>query len=457
MVLVSEATGLGGVLALYLGIFIGLPLVIAIVVGIVRIGRSVPPIDTEPATVLQRPGRTYSVIKARRFARELGSPAVLAIVVGSFVVPAAAVWYATRNAHPNLSGSWATIFEYLPLIAGTVGLLFGRWPATDVAEGRARRYAADRVRAALSATWAQERTLLDRWGGRRGLVPAAVGRTVPRSTPLLRECIDLDCANVLAGSVGAIPSTVFHLTQLGDYGLGPAGGEDVAPPSFRWFTCVVMKPDQRDLAFTLRPRKVKLQCPLNELAPGVVGEAWRQSPATPEKRPPPPEQPGLPDERAQEVIGRMIAAGQLPPQLVELQRRAEKADAKQREEIGREAGALVRRWREERGIGGARAAIGAFKALRGDGFRDVELESVEFNKRYRLRVRDPDNLEIVAIFDPALIVEATGMLDEMFVELENDVMLVAVPSRLLDAERLDRLLAYAGALAWHIDRSPRPA
>jgi hypothetical protein len=372
-------------------------------------------------------------------------------------VPAALVAYAARDSNIHADGELGWAVNHLAITAGIAGvLLFGHWPARDLASRRARRYATARVHEALAKCWARERELTSAWGSRHGLTPSTASFTeFSDATPLMADCEAADYANVLRGDVDGNPATFFHLTQVGPYGLRAAGDEDDAWPSLRWFTCLHLKAHRRDLAFTLHPRKVKSRCPLNDLDFPMLGEAWRQSPSNDPRRLG-RSVGGREGAMNRTVVQRLIDAGQLPPSVLELERQSQTADRAARREIGKRVGEEIKLWREQHGAGSLRSGFETMRSLMGDGFRDIELEAIEFNKRYRLRVRDTDDIEIVSLFPPAFIVAAIERVDDLLLEFDGDNMLLAVPGRQMDAAQLDQVLIDGGRFVRHMNEGPVP-
>jgi hypothetical protein len=158
-------------------------------------------------------------------------------------------------------------------------------------------------------------------------------------------------------------------------------------------------------------------------------------------------------------MSRLVDSGWLPPRTLELMGEWEDADDERRksliDEMRREAVAWKEREGAPRGFG---AMFDMVRAMRDTGWREVRLESVAFNERYRLRTKDLDDMEVVGIFDPVLIVEMTDRVaGDVLVEVDGDNLLVAVAGRILDEGELDGLLATAEHLGRHLDESPMPA
>jgi hypothetical protein len=89
--------------------------------------------------------------------------------------------------------------------------------------------------------------------------------------------------------------------------------------------------------------------------------------------------------------------------------------------------------------------------------RVVELESMELHKRYKLEVRDgvPD-VAVRQVFEPSFIVWCTDQKD-VFFELENGELLVAVKHHLDEQAPLDALLAQSGAVLTRLVAASAPA
>jgi hypothetical protein len=89
--------------------------------------------------------------------------------------------------------------------------------------------------------------------------------------------------------------------------------------------------------------------------------------------------------------------------------------------------------------------------------RVVELESMELHKRYKLEVRDsvPD-VAVRQVFEPSFIVWCTDQKD-VFFELENGELLVAVKHHLDEQAPLDALLDRSRAVLARLAASPAPA
>jgi hypothetical protein len=87
----------------------------------------------------------------------------------------------------------------------------------------------------------------------------------------------------------------------------------------------------------------------------------------------------------------------------------------------------------------------------------VELESMELHKRYKLEVRDsvPD-VAVRQVFEPSFIVWCTDQKD-VFFELENGELLVAVKHHLDEQAPLDALLDRSRAVLARLAASPAPA
>jgi hypothetical protein len=455
--LADAGTSLARSLGLYLLVFVGLPLLIAAISLAWRLRRRLPDVDGDPQAVLEHPGRFVESVGARRFVRELLAPLPLIAVAVSFVAPALAIQVLVGDSPLQQDeGTVSWITRNLWWIAGLFGvLLIGRWAAADIASRRARRYANSRLQAALRQCWRRERSLIASWGRQHGLSPIErLGFTQGLdTTPILLEGTRCDYANALRGPLEGSTATFFHLTQLGDFaGRPPPGENEASEPAFRWLTCVHVKRRPRDLVMTLRPRRPHAPpCGLNEVPLEAVGEAWRSSSgdaALDVASPADEEGPRV------EVLERLVAAGQLPPRALELRREWDAAAPEERKRLRREISREILGWR----AGDRAAALELGRALSDRGWRSIRLESVAFNERYELRTKDRDDLEVVGIFDPAFIVEVTEQLrTDVFVEIHDANLLVAIPGRVLDEEILDELLVTADHLGRHVDESPLPA
>ena len=98
---------------------------------------------------------------------------------------------------------------------------------------------------------------------------------------------------------------------------------------------------------------------------------------------------------------------------------------------------------------------GADSALTAD--RVVELESMELHKRYKLEVRDDvSDVAVRQVFEPSFIVWCTDQKD-VFFELENGELLVAVKRHLDDQAPLDALLDRSRVVLARLAASPAPA
>jgi hypothetical protein len=93
--------------------------------------------------------------------------------------------------------------------------------------------------------------------------------------------------------------------------------------------------------------------------------------------------------------------------------------------------------------------------------RVVELESMELNRRYKLEVRDAvEDIHVRQVFEPSFMVWCTDQ-DDVFFELENGELLVAVKRHLDEQAPLDALLDQSrvvltrlAAASASADRSP---
>jgi hypothetical protein len=438
-------------------VVVGAALLLGVASLVWRVTRRLPDVDADPRAVLQRPDRFVASLRARRYVRGLVSIPSLLIVAVSFGAPAAAVAILLSN---ELGDGWAADNAWW--VAGGAGvLLVGARIASTISEQKAVRYADERLQAVLRRCWTDERSLVDAWGRRHGLERAdALDFTAGLdTTPLLLEGEEADYANVLRGSVAGARTTFLHLTQLGNFRDRKVRFEDDdgVQPAFRWYTCVHMKRRPRDLLMTMRPRRPdRPYCGLNDVRLGVIGDAWRASASDGSAR------PGLAEAAddsgsALAAIERMVAAGKLSPRVLELKRAWDSADKKQRKALSDEINREVAAWRADN-PGGFAHFVDLMRSMTSGGWRKVELESVAFNQRYELRTKDADNLEVVGIFDPVLIVELTDRVGaDLFVEVHNDNLLVALPGRFIEQSKLDELLATADHLGSEIDRSPMPA
>ena len=89
--------------------------------------------------------------------------------------------------------------------------------------------------------------------------------------------------------------------------------------------------------------------------------------------------------------------------------------------------------------------------------RVVELESMEMHRRYKLEVRDDvSDVDVRQLFEPSFIVWCTDQKD-VFFELENGELLVAVKRHLDDQAPLDALLDRSRVVLARLAASPAPA
>jgi hypothetical protein len=93
--------------------------------------------------------------------------------------------------------------------------------------------------------------------------------------------------------------------------------------------------------------------------------------------------------------------------------------------------------------------------------RVIELESIELNRRYKIEVRDSvEDMHVRQVFEPSFMVWCTDQKD-VFFELENGELLIAVKQHLDEQEPLDALLEQSrvvltrlAAASASADRSP---
>lgn len=402
--------------------------------------------EGEPRFELDRPDRFLEGLRDARYSLELRSKTSLSLMAASFFGPAVLVAAMTASLAVGA-------------VAGLFGLvLVGRRVAGEIAEGRAKTWASARLRDALREHWLSERPVVADWGRRHGLDPIdSAGFMVGLDTPpILLEGREADYANVLRGPVGGATATFFHLTQLGSFPGRPAshGHDDV--PAFRWLTCVHTKRRPRDLVMTLHPREPATPpCGLNQVPLSAVGDAWRSSPARDRER------RGVAEIGAAQAqfFERMVAAGWFPPRALELMRDMEAAEGERRKQLEEQIRQEMVAWRQRRGRpGGLGGMLELLRAMKGPEWREVTTESVAFNERYRLRTMDLDDLEVMGIFDPVLIVQMTESLPTpLFVEVHDENLIVARPGRILDPDELDELLTTADRLGRQLDDSPAPA
>ena len=398
----------------------------------------------EPPFDLEHPDEFHAEVRERQLERELRSPRSVAVYAATFVggMLLAGVLLDAGLLAWLLAGGFAAALAGQPLVR-------------KLSEARAARHAEQRLRAALQEHWRREREWVNEWGASRGLVALDdAGFTAPLdTTPILLEGARADYANVLRGQVGDGTATFFHLTQIGEF----PGASREGLPAFRWLTCVHMKRRRRDLLMTLHPRFVKMPpCGLNRVPINLLGDAWR----SPNADGTTPDRTTEEDPRGAATLARMVDAGILPPSTLEHMRELEHAEGDDRrrallEQIEREGAA----WR---GRTGARQGMGAMvdlmRAVRDKGWREVKLESIAFNERYLLRTKEVDDLGVVTVFDPALIVEMTEAVSAVvLVEMHYDNLVIAAPGRLLETQLLDELLRTAEQLGRHVDEAPAPA
>jgi hypothetical protein len=102
------------------------------------------------------------------------------------------------------------------------------------------------------------------------------------------------------------------------------------------------------------------------------------------------------------VLRRLVESGRLSPRALELWREWDGADDERRqqpgEQIRQEIGATQAARAARAQV--VRELLDVMSATSDRGWREVKLESVTFNQRYRLRTKKPDDLEVVGIFDP---------------------------------------------------------
>jgi hypothetical protein len=87
----------------------------------------------------------------------------------------------------------------------------------------------------------------------------------------------------------------------------------------------------------------------------------------------------------------------------------------------------------------------------------VELESMDLHKRYKLEVRDGvADADVRQVFEPSFMVWCVDQQD-VFFELENGELLVAVKHHLDEQAPLDALLAQSGAVLTRLVAASAPA
>jgi hypothetical protein len=89
--------------------------------------------------------------------------------------------------------------------------------------------------------------------------------------------------------------------------------------------------------------------------------------------------------------------------------------------------------------------------------RVVELESMEMHKKYKLEVRDAvSDVDVRQLFEPSFIVWCTDQKD-VFFELEDGELVVAVKHHLAEQAPLDALLDRSRVVLARLAASPAPA
>lgn len=342
-------------------------------------------------------------------------------------------------------------------IGAFVGLLLGRHWVRSYAERVAEREATARLRGALATYWAVERATADDWAATRGLTPVADPdfSEAADATATLSDCVQQSFGPVFQGEVGGRRGTVFGLIQYGDY-----GSRNDERPELRSFTGVHLERRGAPLSLTLHPRKPSCpRCGLDELALTFYGDAWRPQPLLPDNDERGFVQPGADDAAA--IARKAVDEHGLPPVFIELAREAANArdghgDPAALEQQLAAARTQLAAWATARGVAddAPHGLRDLWRLARGPRWKDLETESIDFDERYRVRVRGDDPTRAVRILEPSLIVALTDVGGaEAWYELDGDNLVVLTPGRALDHETLDWLLRAAQAFADRVERA----